>query len=131
MPSRDFATNIDQVNPIQRDKVNNIVKYLAYGHQGIVRKIVLFGSSITDRATEESDIDIAIDFYEPEIVRTPDGGKKYARYANEKFISWVRFATEETGASIVDMEDLRTCPYDYCHGVAEAVASGVVIYEEK
>ena len=60
MPSRDFATNIDQVNPIQRDKVNNIVKYLAYGHQGIVRMIVLFGSSIIVRVTEVSGIVLCV-----------------------------------------------------------------------
>lgn len=130
MASRDFARNIECINPIQRKRVNHICKYLvAKGRQDIARKLVVFGSSTTDKATEESDIDIAVEFFNPERRIGADGKPRYVREDNNRFISWVRFVTEECGASIIDMDDLREHPAEYYDGIPEAVASGVVVYE--
>lgn len=132
MASRDFAQNIERINPIQRKRINHICKYLVVkSHQDIVRKLVVFGSSTTDKATEESDIDIAVDFVNPERSIGTDGKPRYVRDDNNKFISWVRFVAEECGVSIIDMEDLREHPAEYYDGIPEAVASGVVVYEGK
>lgn len=132
MASRDYALNIERINPVQRKRVDHICKYLVVkSRQDIARKLVVFGSSITERATEESDVDIAVEFVNPEKCVGMDGTQRYADKENNGFISWVRFVTEECGASIIDMDDLREHPEEYYDGIPEAVASGVVVYEGK
>ncbi len=54
--------NIDKVNAIKRDEVSRALKYLAENDlDRIVKRVTIFGSSVTDKCRADSDIDICID----------------------------------------------------------------------
>lgn len=48
-----------KINKIKRDCVNEMVK--AARKYPFVKRLIIFGSSVTDRCTEESDIDVCMD----------------------------------------------------------------------
>lgn len=50
--------NIDKINIIKRDKVKRGLEYIEKNSKGLIDKIFIFGSAVTDDCTEESDIDI-------------------------------------------------------------------------
>ena len=52
--------NIDKINIIKRDQVRELCKIA--DESGIVKRIVIFGSSVRDDCTEESDVDFWISF---------------------------------------------------------------------
>ncbi len=132
MASRVYAKNLDKINPIQRDMVNRICKYLVLSEsKHIARKVVVFGSSTTNKATVVSDVDIAVDFVNPETYTEADGTKRYERPENNSFVSWANLVTQPNGMSLVDIEELRTFPKQFCDGIPEAVASGVVVFESE
>lgn len=129
MLSRVYADNLESINPIRRDEVNRICKYLVLKDEAIVRRLVVFGSSTTDKATESSDVDIAVEFFASETRSGEDGQMCYVRPENNSFISWVYAVTLECGMSLVDIDNLRTFPSQYVDGIQEAVDGGIVVYE--
>ncbi|MCR4566480.1 MAG: nucleotidyltransferase domain-containing protein [Pseudobutyrivibrio sp.] len=56
------VSNIDKINPIKRKYVEQIVTDIN-GNE-YVQKVVIFGSSIREDCTENSDVDIAIQWTE-------------------------------------------------------------------
>lgn len=131
MAFRVYADNLDSINPIRRDEVNRICKYLALNDKAIVRRLVVFGSSTTDKATGASDVDITVEFFAPETRCGDDGQTYYARPENNSFLSWAREVTLECGMSLVDIDNLRTFPTQYFDGIQEAVENGITVYEHK
>lgn len=129
MVSRVYADNLDSINPLRRDEVNRICKYLVLNDKAIVRRLVVFGSSTTDRTTEDSDVDIAVEFFVPEVRYGDDGQTYYERKENNSFLSWARAVTLECGMSLVDIDNLRTFPAQYFEGIEDAVENGIVVYE--
>ncbi len=51
--------DISKINKIKLDSVNKMIK--AARKYPFVRRLIIFGSSVTDRCTEESDIDVCMD----------------------------------------------------------------------
>ena len=51
--------NIERIHPIQLDKIKRIIVELDKSH--IVRRAVVFGSSVTDACTDDSDLDLCLD----------------------------------------------------------------------
>ena len=62
--------NVDKIHPIQQDFVGKIVETLS--SEPIVKKIVVFGSSVTSRCTYDSDIDLYVDLSEDKNVKKYD-----------------------------------------------------------
>ena len=54
--------NIDKINSVKRSKVEIIVNHIdkCNKEEIIIKKVIIFGSAITDVCTEESDIDMCI-----------------------------------------------------------------------
>jgi predicted nucleotidyltransferase len=51
--------NIDKVNPIKRDKVQKGMEFIEQlNTDGLIQKIILFGSASRDDCTPQSDIDL-------------------------------------------------------------------------
>ena len=54
-----MCLNDKLINPMKRNKINNAVEYLSQNNsKGVIKKVILFGSCITDMCTDESDIDV-------------------------------------------------------------------------
>ena len=54
-----MCLNDKLINSVKRDKINNAIKYLAQNNsKGVIEKVILFGSCITDECTSQSDIDV-------------------------------------------------------------------------
>ena len=51
--------DLDRINPLQLDRVKRIIIELDKSH--IVRRAVVFGSSVSDECTEDSDLDLCLD----------------------------------------------------------------------
>lgn len=54
--------NCEKIHPLQQKKVLEIVEYLSQNKN--VNKIILFGSSITDRCNNNSDVDLYVELNE-------------------------------------------------------------------
>ena len=54
--------NIEKINPIKRDKIIKCLEHidLCNRHKKMVDKVLIFGSSVRNDCTEESDIDICL-----------------------------------------------------------------------
>lgn len=51
--------NLDKVHPIKRQKVQEGMEFIErLNEDGMIQKVILFGSSITKDCTEDSDIDV-------------------------------------------------------------------------
>lgn len=54
-----MCLNEKLINPIKRSKINNAIDFVAKNNEkGIIEKIILFGSCITEYCDNESDIDV-------------------------------------------------------------------------
>lgn len=60
-----MISNLEQINKIKRKKINNVLHYIDSVNKQTgrdnVKRVIIFGSSITDDCTEDSDIDICLD----------------------------------------------------------------------
>lgn len=52
--------NLEKISPVKREKVKRGLEYIEQINDGIVEKVILFGSSVTGSCTEKSDIDICL-----------------------------------------------------------------------
>lgn len=53
--------NLDKINSIKRNKIERGLLFLEKNNKDkIIEKVIVFGSSVTDYCTEESDIDICL-----------------------------------------------------------------------
>lgn len=53
--------NLDKINSIKRNKIERGLLFLEKNNNdNIIEKVIVFGSSVTDYCTEESDIDICL-----------------------------------------------------------------------
>lgn len=54
-----MCLNNNLISPIKRDKINKAIDFLNKNNKnGVIEKVILFGSCITDLCSEDSDIDI-------------------------------------------------------------------------
>lgn len=55
------AKNLDKINSVKRDQVKKIIKHVEENDDiGLIKKIIIFGSSTRSDCTEKSDIDICV-----------------------------------------------------------------------
>lgn len=50
--------NLQRINPIKREKIKKGMEYIAKKNDGCISKVVVFGSSLTENCTDNSDIDL-------------------------------------------------------------------------
>ncbi len=54
--------NLEKINKVKRDKVENGIDFIENlnKNENIIDKMIVFGSSVTEECTEESDIDVCL-----------------------------------------------------------------------
>lgn len=50
--------NLQYINPVKREKIKKGMEYLSKRNDGCISKVVVFGSSLTENCTDDSDIDL-------------------------------------------------------------------------
>ncbi len=111
-----FVQNSHSINPLKRDIITNIVA--AAQNEPMVRKIIIFGSSIRDDCRADSDVDICIDWKQD--CYDSEGVLKPFTISMRRKIS----ALTKGHADVVN--------YDYLKGtyIEDAVKNGVIVYEQ-
>lgn len=74
--------NCEKVYPIQQKKVKCLIDILS--NNSNIKKIIVFGSSVTDRCHIDSDVDIFIELEKEE-------RRLIKKYINFKFDLWTNF----------------------------------------
>ena len=50
--------NLQYIHPIKREKIKKGLEYISKKNDGCISKVIVFGSSVTDDCTNNSDIDL-------------------------------------------------------------------------
>lgn len=109
------AKNIQYINPLKQELVNKIVER---AEQDIyVRKIIVFGSSITSRCNPYSDLDLCIDW----AIKSHDEDGVYVRETLPfmKFVSVI----SRGNVDILSYDDINN------HDIKKCIDEGIVVYE--
>lgn len=83
----DPFTYCDKVYPIAQKKVKYLLSILQPEKNNNIKKIILFGSSITDRCTIDSDVDLYVELDREE--------KLIREYVPFDFDLWTNFQTDD------------------------------------